>query len=57
VYLDKVQVDKLLGGRGGGDEELMRMRREVMMLKLERERGRMREESKGNSSHCSEYST
>jgi hypothetical protein len=35
----------------------MRMRREVMMLKLERERGRMREESNGNSSHCSEYST
>jgi hypothetical protein len=45
------------GQGGGGDEELMRMRREVMMLKLERERGRMREESNGNSSHCSEYST
>jgi hypothetical protein len=45
------------GGQGGGqDEEVMRIRREVMMLKLERGR-RVREESNGNSSNSSQYST
>ena len=44
------------GQGGGGDEEVMRMRREVMMLKLERGR-RVREESNGNSSNSSQYST